>query len=82
MRKKRAIRFNEKKYIDNPYDNTDEFYDLDNDPIELVNLYGSNPNVKNFKKIMTDIQNQFEKKDSSPGTKFDKKTLEELKTLG
>ncbi|MBU1627526.1 sulfatase [bacterium] len=82
MLKKRAIRINEEKYIDNPNDEMDEFYDLASDPRELTNILKYKSDVENYKNLISDIKEKFENQDNSPKSKLDKKALEDLKTLG
>jgi len=82
MRKKRSIMINEKKLIENPEEGTYEFYDLNEDPMEISNIYDSSSEVENFRRALELIKEKYEKEDEQSKEIIDEGTLEDLKTLG
>jgi len=82
LNKKKSMRINGRKFIDNPANEKDEFYNIHNDPGEIFNIIDSTTDTDEFKKILRVIKEQYDDKLSTVGTMIDFKTLEELKTLG
>jgi arylsulfatase A-like enzyme len=70
----RAIRTPEFKFIWNPGDSQDEFYDLKNDPVEITNLV-NNPNyAEQLKEMVTLLRSELVRVDDPSVVKFDHHT--------
>ena len=79
---KYSLQNSEYKYIHRTQ-GTDEFYDIREDPYEVNNIVGSNPEIENSmrEKILLKIKKLTQAARSKPAS-VDKQTLEKLRSLG
>jgi len=82
MNKKRALILNGKKYIENPGDYKDEFYNLGSDPKEMSNLIDTDFDSLEHKNLLTEIKKSKENYDWLEKIDLDDASLKDLKTLG